>query len=291
MSATQLLRAAAPHQRTRDALGPLADLPGTWVGTGFNLIARPDFHDGKPFFLQLNATQENLSFTSIGAPIPNRGSLQDDIVFRGVNYLQRVSDASTGGALHLEPGIWLNLPATTKPAEAPTVVRLSTVPHGDSLLAQGVGVLPNGSFTKRGRPLIAPADSTPLKQGTATKVTDRRYLGQFDNAVLPAGIPFAAVRNPNVLLTEAIAHQKIVQTTVLAVDTTTVLGGAAGGIKNVPFVVANADVISMSAIFWVETVREANGAEFLQLQYTQTVLLRFGDIDWPHISVATLLKQ
>jgi hypothetical protein len=38
-------------------------------------------------------------------------------------------------------------------------------------------------------------------------------------------------------------------------------------------------------------VRQTDGSEFLQLQYTQTVILNFLNIDWPHISVATLVKQ
>jgi hypothetical protein len=46
----------------------------------------------------------------------------------------------------------------------------------------------------------------------------------------------------------------------------------------------------MNAIFWIETVERADGTQFLQLQYTQTVILNFLDIDWPHISVATLIK-
>ncbi len=29
----------------------------------------------------------------------------------------------------------------------------------------------------------------------------------------------------------------------------------------------------------------------MQLQYTQTIILNFLGINWPHISVATLLKQ
>jgi hypothetical protein len=31
-------------------LGLLGDLPGTFIGTGFNLIARPDKQNNKPFF-------------------------------------------------------------------------------------------------------------------------------------------------------------------------------------------------------------------------------------------------
>jgi hypothetical protein len=30
--------------------------------------------------------------------------------------------------------------------------------------------------------------------------------------------------------------------------------------------------------------------QYLQLQYTQTVLLNFLGLSWPHVSVATLLK-
>jgi hypothetical protein len=36
---------------------------------------------------------------------------------------------------------------------------------------------------------------------------------------------------------------------------------------------------------------EALHVEPVQLQYTQTVILNFLGINWPHISVATLLKQ
>src|SRR5215469_15091471 len=66
-----------------DRLGLLADLPGTWVGSGFTLISLPDFDskppsDGpKPFRLKLNATIETLQFTPIGGDVPNRGSLTD----------------------------------------------------------------------------------------------------------------------------------------------------------------------------------------------------------------------
>jgi len=47
----------------------------------------------------------------------------------------------------------------------------------------------------------------------------------------------------------------------------------------------------MSAIFRVEKVEDATGNVFMELQYTQTVILDFIGIKWPHISVATLVKQ
>ena len=43
----------------------LAELAGTWKGHGFNLIARPDFHDKTDLYLQLNHTRETLNLTRL----------------------------------------------------------------------------------------------------------------------------------------------------------------------------------------------------------------------------------
>lgn len=125
--ATTAFRASAPSAVTHALLGPLAELPGTWMGSGFNLISLPDKHENKPFRLKLNATQETLAFNRIGAPIPNRGSGQDDIEFLGLHYLQLINDAQDHSALHLEPGIWLNVPPTTDPKADTTPRRFAAV--------------------------------------------------------------------------------------------------------------------------------------------------------------------
>lgn len=259
-------------------LGALAKLPGAWVGNGFNLIARPDKQEGRPFFLELDATKETLEFTPISGPIPNRGSEQGDISFLGLTYLQRINDAFTNGGLHIEPGIWLSVPATTAPQAEASVVRLATVPHGNSLLAQGRG------FTVQGGPQIDPVSSSPTKVD-GEPITELGYLDPFLNANLPEGIPEGAVANPNLVLTEAIKGQSISETVVLIISTE-----PSGGIENIPFLVENANAISMNAIFWIETVQLEGGGTLLQLQYTQTVILQFDEINWPHISVGTLLK-
>jgi len=124
-------------------LGLLQELAGTWKGHGFNLIARPDFHDKTDLYLQLNQTRETLKFDPIGSSIPNRGFGQDDIELFGLTYLQQISDAAFDGALHIEPGIWVTQPTTTFPPEsAPPpgqlVARMGTIPHGNSLLAEGI---------------------------------------------------------------------------------------------------------------------------------------------------------
>lgn len=284
-------RASPPLKTVADKLGPLADLAGTWVGGGFSLIALPDFDSHPPstgpkaFRLKLSATRETLQFIPIGGPVPNRGSLTDlgtgsgqpDIQLHGLTYLQRVSDAVTNDALHIEPGIWLNVPATTVlPVQPATIVRLGTIPHGDSLLAQG------NSLSVAGGPLIGAVDSTPTGPGILPG-----YLDPFLNPPLPPGFKLPFVKNPNLALQEAIQGQEVSNTVVLIISTS-----PSGGIVNIPFVVQNANATKLDAAFWIETVQQPDGSgTFLQLQYTQTVILNFLGIDWPHISVATLIKQ
>jgi hypothetical protein len=124
-------------------LACLSELAGTWRGSGFNLIARPDFEDNANLYLQLNQTRETLEITPIGAAIPNRGFGQPDIALFGLTYLQKISDAARDGALHIEPGIWVIQPGTQYPPETASpgeclIARMGTIPHGNSLLAQGV---------------------------------------------------------------------------------------------------------------------------------------------------------
>ena len=143
------VRLAPDNAEVLRDLGPLAGLVGTWEGRGFNLIARPDFHDRANLYLQLNQTHENFRVSPIGSAIPNRGFGQDDINLFGADYLQKIHDEHTGGALHFEPGLWVIQPGTTFPAEdnpagAPRIVhRMGSIPHGNAVLASGTAT----SFT------------------------------------------------------------------------------------------------------------------------------------------------
>lgn len=291
-----MFRASFTLDETKKGLGLLGDLPGTWIGTGFNLIARPDHQNNKPFFLQLNSTTEVLEFRAVGGDIPNRGSQQGDAILQGIHYLQRVSDCTTFSALHLEPGLWIRVPPTDVPKAAESYVRMATIPHGDSVLAQT-----SAAFTVPGGPKIDPVDSFPftgaipgLNGQSATQETNPVYLAPYLQPVLgknclPAGLPPDAdlVKDPTHVLRAAIAGQKFSSTSMLAISTQPV-----GGLVNIPFVVANADAAQLDAIFWIEQVQAQNGKpEFLQLQYVQRVILTFLGIQWPHISVATLVKQ
>ena len=279
-------------------LGLLGDLPGTFVGTGFNLIARPDKQNNRPFFLEVNATQEILEFANIGGDIPNRGSVQNDLTLHGVRYLQRVADCQLHSAIHLEPGLWLHIPATAAPDPvAPeSYVRQATIPHGDSLLAQSTFFT-----TLNGGPQIAPVDSTPftgdipdLNSSSASPVTNADYLRPYRETplpteCLPAGLDAVeTIRNPARVLQAAIT-QNITETAVIQISTAAVQNG---GIVNIPFVVQNANAARLDAIFWIEKVADPSGGPipFIQLQYVQRVILDFENIHWPHISVATLVK-
>jgi hypothetical protein len=120
-------------------IGFLAELSGTWEGVGFNLIGRPDKQGGSPVFLELNQTFETLSFTPISSTIPNRGFAVDDIELFGLTYLQKITDTATGGALHIEPGIWIHIPSRDT-GGTQSVARMGNIPHGNSLLAQGSAI-------------------------------------------------------------------------------------------------------------------------------------------------------
>jgi hypothetical protein len=74
--------------------------------------------------------------------------------------LQQVSDNVSNAGLHIEPGLWLNLPATTSPKTNAGLARPGTIPHGDALLAQGPLINNGQSFT--GGPKIAVEGSTPF---------------------------------------------------------------------------------------------------------------------------------
>jgi hypothetical protein len=287
-----------------------------WSGQGFNLIWRPNFNNQtgtKDFFLELNATEEILDFTDItgsgtNVGIANRGALQQDILLGGISYLQQVTDRGSGVGQHFEPGVWINVPNTTSPAEPASVVRMGSIPHGTTVNLEGV------AFTAP-TPFIADTTITPFTVGSpddgATGLSSfpEEILTNITTSRTPTsnvpGLTQAILTNPNSLLKDAIAGQNITQTTVLIIASDPTLmppaGGpvpahatSGGGIANIGFLSGgistgfNAKVLATTATFWIETVQNADGTTFLQLQYTQRVLLVFNGLVWPHISVATL---
>jgi len=260
-------------------LGPLAPLVGSWKGRGFNVMWRPDNPQSPPFgqtkrFLELNLTSETLDFHVIPGVVPNRGlNPQTDLSLYGLHYLQRVTDAdrppfsTAGQALHIEPGLFMNVPASQEPAVAPSIVRMASIPHGVSLLMQGktpsttpVSGPPNippiypiagmPTFTPQPPPAcpavtnppvvglgIQPVDIPPLAGDGKEHLVPEVTLAcdgagsQSNGPFPPATIPQAYADNPNSVLRDAIAGQNILGTITIQLSTT----GAGSGIENIPF--------------------------------------------------------
>ncbi len=170
------VRPTPPDAAILQDLGLLANIAGSWKGKGFNLVARPDKEGNANLYLELNQTIEEIKFTPIGSSIPNRGFGMDDIELFGLTYLQQISDAVTGGALHIEPGIWVRQPATSAPPEKPPagddiVFRMGSIPHGNAILAKGTAqkftgppTLPTATANYNGS-IFPSFNSTPFAVG------------------------------------------------------------------------------------------------------------------------------
>jgi hypothetical protein len=288
----------APGQAVE--LGPLAALVGEWEGEGFNTIWRPHFpSDESDRFLELNLTTEKLVFSPINGEIPNRGLLQKDIVMFGVTYLQQISRRGEPNAgLHIEPGIWAVVPQTADPAEPPSVVRMASIPHGTVINAQGAALVSKGPPPIAGNNIIPfpiggtppPSSDFPSAEAEFTQLslaTPNEFREPADGTA-QNGIDQAMVENPNSVLGEALASLKVKETTtlhVLTADPSIVDGGTA----NTAFLQGgNANASAVEATFWIETLEGDGG---MQLQYTQTVMLDFNGLRWPHVTVATLKKM
>ena len=281
-----------PFPEVASPLGPLAGLVGKWSGRGFNVIWRPNSTAGQDRFLELNVTSEQLEFTAISGPIPNRGLLQPDINMFGLTYLQQISDANLKAGLHIEPGLWAAIPKTSDPNVPPTVARLASIPHGTTILLQGTAA------TAAAGPNIPVASIKPftINQPNSTIDFPEQTLTNQTSFRTPGagltGVTQAMVNDPNSVLHAAIAGQHITSTTTLHVTSTdTPVPG--GGTANTAFLEGgpqgpNAVAATVSAMFWLETLQGQTAPT--QLQYSQTVLLNFNTLSWPHVTVGTLRK-
>ncbi|KAK3074124.1 hypothetical protein LTR53_003711 [Teratosphaeriaceae sp. CCFEE 6253] len=278
-------------------LGVLAAFSGSFSGTGFNTIFRPN--SGPPTgttfpvavspappqapsenVLMLNLTTETLDFSKPLGSVPNRGlGGQSDVFLNGVPYVQTVNDVSnpaTGKAdgipvgIHFEPGVWMHLPETTAdPPLKASVVRMGSIPHGTTINAQSLE--PTASFN--GPPQIPPVDITPFVIGSSPPITIPFAAQTLTNTNTPR-IPqdlskFAAagtitqemIKDPNTVLRNANKGKTIVKTQVFTVSTTPPQPEFGGGTANIAFLVGsnndgpNANAVSMSATFWINTVQ------------------------------------
>lgn len=275
------LAAAAPPP---PSLGPLAAFAGAFSGSGFNTIFRPDSTQtptplpvpvpGTDNVLELNLTSETLTFSPGLGSVPNRGMVQGDIFLNGVPYLQAINDVTIAGqsvGIHAEPGLWMIVPSTSDPNEATTLVRMASIPHGTTIVAQGTWTTTNGP------PAIPGVDITPFftksgvkntfpSQTAANKTTAR--IPQDLTAWISAGtITQAMLSDPNSVLRNHIAGQNITSTTTISITTNPATPLFGGGADNIAFLLGNAAALSnpdgpgqnaqtafMKATFWIETV-------------------------------------
>jgi hypothetical protein len=267
--------AAAPAP----SLGPLAAFTGTFRGNGFNTIFRPDNAKTPTKLpvslppgdnvLELNLTEETLSFSPPLGAVPNRGEVQGDVTLNGVPYLQVINDVTVPGhpvGIHFEPGLWMAVPATSDPAEGVTLVRMASIPHGTTIEAQGK------STVIKGKPAIPPINITPFLTGqpgspvtfpsqTASDAKEARIPQNLAPFIAAGTITQALLTDPATLLRNHIAAQDITSTTVISISTAPAAPLFGGGTDNIAFLLGdpkaslpNAQALKMEAVFWIETV-------------------------------------
>jgi hypothetical protein len=216
---------------------------------------------------------------------------------------------------------------------------MASIPHGTVLLAQG-----QADAATPGGPAIPAANTAPFGVNSPTpQAGGQAGFPQYDlSNVLPSpgatfrtpvadipGITQGLIDNPNSLLTAALAGFEVLETTTLNVatvpsitsldapappppapqpgSTTLPIPDGGGGTENIAFLDKNAATGTVFATLWIEKIRDPffPDRHFMQLQYSQTVLLNFPldvaptpanpsglvSLSWPHVSVATLVKQ
>lgn len=284
-------------------------------GRGWNLIALPFAEPGarRNFRVLMNQYNEVLSFKFVDDDIPNRGITEDnpaqnaDQTVAALDYEQLIAqisakDISTSGKagdpelpIHHEPGFFLHMKDQT-PAGF-DIARLATIPHGDSATALGRAAAFDGP------PGIPPLHGFPEGVGAnvvqAVKAaTSESYLfpykhfvdAPFKGVIPDPAFPGFDPADANALLRLGLP-QNVVRTTELLLDTDVM----EAGIRNIPFIVRQANATVMHSTFWIMELAEVDedGDARLVLAYSQFIFLDFftrfdgrpGLIRWPHISI------
>lgn len=297
----QLLTGAAAQDVN---LGPLAALQGTWTSapapanttaSGWNVISVPGSQDNQPFVFEVIPYTETLTFQPVviagnRGPVVRGTEVQQQIT--GLMYQQSIISACPGGKpctdrgfpagqeIHAETGFLLLL---GDPNGGFSLARLSTIPHGNSVLALG-----------NAAQISNPANFIPAVSAIPTDLNGGTHGLGFDYQYAVTEViqfPEFHQANPNSFLISAIQGQTITQLTELTFSTNR--PDATGGILNIPFINTNVTATRMDATFWIETVQ---GQSALQLQYSQVINLVFpptgnpAPVVWPHITVNTLIK-
>ena len=189
------------------------------------MIWRPNFNRAsgtKDFFLELNLTDETLSFTEISGDlgVANRGSLQKD-AFRAAADVQTINDVFDGSGQHF-----------SNPVSGP-MCQTRPTPAKNRRLSEWVQYPMARRSTCRGRVFRSnrrrfdPSSITPFQIGSPDDGENESRPFRRRDAVDPEFVPHgprqsrsltqAQLSNPNLFLSQAIANQTIISTTVLSV--------------------------------------------------------------------------
>jgi hypothetical protein len=283
-------------------LGPLAGLVGEWVSPkdkpfGWNVIAVPGPRETQGFTLEVIPYTETLTFTPV-VVAGNRGpvinGVQQDQNIVGLMYNQTIHSLcetdlckkmgfESGQEIHAETGLFLYM-SNLSPQFS--IARLSTIPHGNSVLALGNAIhsSPVSSNDFFGTAPIAPRavpGTPPLGNG----------YGEFQYQQHPQFPGVFNQSDPNTFLRETLGNAQVADMTTLHLST----DNKDGGILNIPFIRNHVDATRLDATFWIQTIETSNGS-FQQLQYSQTIDLVFPatgfpqPIIWPHVTINTLRR-
>lgn len=289
-------------------LGPLAPLIGEWknaplndenlIATGWNVISVPGVDRG--FVFEVIPYTETLKFSPVVVQAGNRGPVvngnQVEQLIFGLFYEQQITSActtdlcrqrgfSSGTVIHAETGLFLNL---GEPNGGYSIARLSTIPHGNSLLALGA----TENVNNPGTDFFKEASAIP----TFLNGSPVNILGYSDPILIPQFPGIFSQSDPNTFLKSTldslVGSGSITDMTVLDMSTNT--PDTNGGILNIPFIQSNVNATLMDATFWIENLK--GGKVDQLLQYSQTINLVFpatGESEpviWPHITINSMVR-
>ena len=296
-------------------MGPLQGLIGTWTNkdtaspNSYNIMPLPSFSAPEKYILKNFKYYEEITFSPIHGNAPNRGgdyNQNSNVLF----YEQRIYFADgpdKDKLVHAENGFWLFLATGTQatgpygstPTEqapaggipdqpaATNIVKQISVPHGNSILAQGGATgFVNGDDSSYVQSGAVSIPDYPASQVLPVGVGHEPYVTQS------VGNPFPVLNaNPSKPLQDGAAASPCTSYIEWNVSTESSLGS----VTNIPFEMQKSNVVDYKATYWLQALNGAS--DFTQLAYTQTIYMDLpigpnnSVIKFPHITCNTLVKK
>ncbi len=120
-------------------------------------------------FLELNLTNDSFNFHVISGVVPNRGFNEHAdppvvwLALHATHERRRSAAVPTAGqALHIEPGLFMNVPGSAANNNQATIVRMGSIPHGTTVLMQGPNPGPEATAGVPNIPVVQPLRIFPV---------------------------------------------------------------------------------------------------------------------------------